>query len=59
MSKLFNPGDRVRVKNGVKVNGVPMEELIGEVEIMRDDIVFIIYPNFKYTAHKDHCKKVR
>lgn len=59
MSKLFNPGDRVRVKNGVKVNGVPMEELIGEVEIMRDDFVFLKYSNFKYTAHKDCCRKVR
>lgn len=59
MSKLFNPGERVKVKNGVKVNGVPLEELVGEVEMVRDEYVFIAYSKFKYTAHKDDCRKVR
>lgn len=56
----FEVGDKVRVDNGVKlkVNGKPLVEYVGEITRVADDFLFIDYPGFNYTAHKEQCRSV-
>ena len=60
---VFNEGDKVRVKNGVRLNGEPLENVIAQVVRKADDYLFLKFdnfgkPGFRYIAHVKDCKKI-
>lgn len=58
---IFKVGDKVRVKNGVKLNGKPLENVTADVVRTTQEYLFLKFdgkPGFRYIAHIKDCKKV-
>lgn len=58
---VFKVGDRVRVKNGVRLNDEPLENIIAEVIKVTEEYLFLKFNGksvFRYVAHIKDCKKV-
>lgn len=59
----FQVGDKVRVKNGVRLNGEPLENITAEVVRKANEYLFLKIddlnrPGFRYVAHEKDCRKV-
>lgn len=59
----FQVGDKVRVNNGVRLNGEPLENVTAEVVRKANEYLFLKFdnfgrPGFRYVAHQKDCRKV-
>lgn len=55
---MFKKGDKVRVDNGVMVNGNNLSSITGVVDRVTKDYLWITFPNFRYVANVKNCKKI-